>query len=119
MIRFAQHSTEPDLAPCGSCKQAFAFSFRLPLNRAVVNGSRSFAPGQAALAQSGCVRNVSGLLTMAHLSDGKAGPDGANQGEMHTPVFIKFDQHCLPIDLHHGAWDVMVLLAMPLRRPWR
>ena len=31
---------------------------------------------------------------------------------MHAPVVIKFDQYGLPIDLHHGAWDVMVLLAI-------
>jgi len=30
---------------------------------------------------------------------------------MHAPVVIRFDQYCLPIDLHHGAWGVMVLLA--------
>ena len=26
-------------------------------------------------------------------------------------MVIRFDQSCLPIDLHHGAWGVMVLLA--------
>ena len=33
---------------------------------------------------------------------------------MHTPVVIKFDQHCLPIDLHHGAWGVMVLVLLAI-----
>ena len=29
-----------------------------------------------------------------------------------SPVVIGFDQYCLPIDLHHGGWGVVVLFAI-------
>ena len=51
MVRFAQHSTEPHVAWCEPCKQSFAFPLRLPLKCSVVNGNRSFVPGQEALAK--------------------------------------------------------------------
>jgi hypothetical protein len=52
MVKFAQHSTEPHVARCEPCQQSFAFPLRLPLKCAVVNGNRSFVPGQEALAKS-------------------------------------------------------------------
>jgi hypothetical protein len=52
MVRFAQHSTEPHVAWCEPCQQSFAFPLRLPLKCTVVNGNRSFVPGQEALAKS-------------------------------------------------------------------
>jgi hypothetical protein len=52
MVRFAQHSSEPHVAWCDPCKQSFAFPPRLQLKRTVVNGNRSFVPGQDALAKS-------------------------------------------------------------------
>ena len=52
MVRFAQHSSEPHVAWCEARQHGFAFPLRLPLECSVVNGNRSFAPGQDALAKS-------------------------------------------------------------------
>jgi hypothetical protein len=51
MVRFPQHSSEPHVAWWKSCKQSFAFPLRFPLKCSVVNGNRSFLPGQDALAK--------------------------------------------------------------------
>ena len=95
MVRFPQHSTEPHVAWCEPCQQSFAFPLPLPLKCTVVNGNRSFVPGQDALAKS---------LEWVNPADGSFPAAMAQRSmQLHEPVVVKFDQYCLLIDLHHGC----------------